>query len=75
MELKTVEFEPEHAGKLNLYLKAVDAQLRQEEDQPSIGMLLCKKKDKMVHTTFNIFKKANFQILRYDLLYVLGMRL
>lgn len=48
MELKTVEFEPEHAGKLNLYLKAVDAQLRQEEDQPSIGMLLCKKKDKMV---------------------------
>jgi predicted nuclease of restriction endonuclease-like (RecB) superfamily len=46
VELKTVEFEPEHAGKLNFYLKTVDAQLRQEGDQPSIGMLLCKKKDK-----------------------------
>jgi len=47
-ELKTVEFEPEHAGKLNFYLKAVDSQLRTEHDQPTIGILICKKKDKMV---------------------------
>ncbi len=47
-ELKTVEFEPEHAGKLNFYLKAVDNQLRSEHDQPTIGILICKKKDKLV---------------------------
>jgi len=48
VELKTVEFEPEHAGKLNFYIKAVDEQLRKEEDQPTIGILLCKSKDKLV---------------------------
>lgn len=48
LELKTVDFEPEHAGKLNFYIKAVDAQLRQAGDQPTIGLLLCKGRDKMV---------------------------
>jgi len=48
VELKTVEFEPEHTGKLNFYIKAVDEQLRKEGDAPSIGILLCKSKDKMV---------------------------
>jgi len=48
VELKTVDFEPEHAGKLNFYVKAVDAQLRQAEDHPTIGLLLCKGRDKMV---------------------------
>ena len=48
VELKTVEFEPEHAGKLNFYIKAVDEQLREEDDQPTIGILLCKSKDKLV---------------------------
>ena len=48
VELKTVDFEPEFAGKLNFYLKAVDAQLRGEHDAPSIGLLLCKSKDRLV---------------------------
>lgn len=48
VELKTVEFEPEHAGKLNFYIKAVDSQLKTEHDQPTIGILLCKNKDKIV---------------------------
>lgn len=48
IELKTVDFEPEHAGKLNFYLKAVDSQLRTTNDQPTIGILICKKKDKVV---------------------------
>ena len=48
IELKTTDFEPEYAGKLNFYIKAVDAQLRKEGDQPTIGLLLCRKKDKMV---------------------------
>jgi predicted nuclease of restriction endonuclease-like (RecB) superfamily len=48
IELKTVEFEPEHTGKLNFYIKAIDEQLRKEGDAPTIGILLCKCKDKMV---------------------------
>jgi predicted nuclease of restriction endonuclease-like (RecB) superfamily len=48
IELKTVDFEPEHAGKLNFYLKAVDSQLRTKQDKPTVGILICKKKDKMV---------------------------
>jgi len=48
IELKTGDFQPEHAGKLNFYIKAVDTLLRKEGDQPTIGILLCKKKDKLV---------------------------
>ena len=48
VELKTVDFEPEFAGKLNFYLKAVDEQLRREGDQPTIGLLLCKSKNEVV---------------------------
>jgi predicted nuclease of restriction endonuclease-like (RecB) superfamily len=48
IELKTVDFEPEHAGKLNFYIKAVDEKLRKEGDNPTIGILLCKHKDKLV---------------------------
>ena len=48
IELKTGDFEPEHAGKLNFYLKAVDQQLKSDRDEPSIGILLCKDKDKLV---------------------------
>jgi predicted nuclease of restriction endonuclease-like (RecB) superfamily len=48
IELKTGEFEPEYAGKLNFYLKAVDEQLRGEKDQSTIGILLCKSRDRVV---------------------------
>ena len=48
IELKTTEFEPEHAGKLNFYINAVDAQLKKDNDQPTVGLLLCRKKDKLV---------------------------
>lgn len=48
IELKVVDFEPEHAGKLNFYIKAVDEQLRKDGDAPTIGLLLCKSRDKLV---------------------------
>jgi len=48
IELKTGEFKPEYAGKMNFYLSAVDAQLRRDGDQPSIGLVLCKEKNKVV---------------------------
>ncbi len=48
VELKATEFKPEHVGKLNFYLAVVDDQLRSPGDNPSIGLLLCKKKNKLV---------------------------
>lgn len=49
IELKTTEFKPEHAGKMNFYLSAVDDLLRHPDDKPSIGMILCKdNKNKVV---------------------------
>ncbi len=48
VELKVIDFEPEHAGKLNFYIKTVDEQLRSEGDQPTIGLLLCKSRDRLV---------------------------
>lgn len=48
IELKTVAFEPEHVGKLNFYLTAVDEALRIPADNPSVGILLCKSGDRTV---------------------------
>ena len=47
-ELKTTEFEPEHLGQLNFYLEALDRDVKKENEKPSIGVLLCKNKDKEV---------------------------
>jgi predicted nuclease of restriction endonuclease-like (RecB) superfamily len=47
IELKNTEFRPEYAGKLNFYLSAVDDMLRHESDNPSIGILLCKERDRL----------------------------
>jgi len=48
VELKTVDFEPEFAGKLSFYLSAVDGELKSDLDNPTLGLLLCKGKDKVV---------------------------
>jgi predicted nuclease of restriction endonuclease-like (RecB) superfamily len=48
IELKAGAFEPEFAGKMNFYLSAVDAQHKHADDQPSIGLLLCKSKSGLI---------------------------
>lgn len=48
IELKTGDFKPEYAGQLNFYLSAVDAQLKNDTDNPTIGLLLCKNKNNLV---------------------------
>jgi len=48
IELKMEDFKPEFSGKMNFYLSAVDDLLRHPEDQPSIGIILCKSKNKIV---------------------------
>jgi predicted nuclease of restriction endonuclease-like (RecB) superfamily len=46
IELKTTRFIPEYAGKLNFYIKAVDMIIKQKEDNPTIGLIICKDKRK-----------------------------
>jgi len=48
IELKAGKFKPEHLGQLGFYLTAVDAQVKDPQDGPTIGLLLCKSKNKVV---------------------------
>ena len=48
VELKAMAFKPEHAGQLNFYLAAIDAQVKAPDDHPTIGLLLCKTQNRLV---------------------------
>jgi hypothetical protein len=48
VELKAGKFKPEHLGQLSFYLTAVDEQVKHPQDGPTIGLLLCKSKNKVV---------------------------
>lgn len=48
LELKAVKFEPEHVGKMNFYLKALDMHVRKNDENPSIGIILCKEKNETI---------------------------
>jgi hypothetical protein len=47
IELKNTSFIPEYAGKLNFYLSAVDSLLKEDDDKPTIGILLCRDKNNL----------------------------
>lgn len=48
IDLKSGKFRPEYAGKMNFYLSVVDDVLRHPDDQPSIGLILCKDKNEII---------------------------
>ena len=48
IEIKAGAFKPEYAGKLNFYLSAVDDLLRHPDDKPTIGILLCRDRNRVV---------------------------
>ena len=48
IELKGGKFKPEHLGQLGFYLTAVDRQMKHAQDNPTIGLLLCRSKNKVV---------------------------
>jgi YhcG PDDEXK nuclease domain len=48
IELKAGKFKPEHLGQLSFYLTAVDRQIKNENDNATIGLLLCKSRNKVV---------------------------
>jgi hypothetical protein len=48
IELKRGDFKPEYAGKMNFYCSVVDDQLRHSTDNPTIGLILCQTKDRIL---------------------------
>ena len=48
IDLKKGEFKPGYAGKMNFYLGVVDDQLRHESDAPSIGLILCQDRNRII---------------------------
>ncbi|KVD39309.1 hypothetical protein WI89_02390 [Burkholderia ubonensis] len=69
VELKATPFRPDYAGQLNFYLSAVDAQLKAPEDQPTIGLLLCRERNRLVaeyalRGMANPMGVAEYQLLR-----------
>ncbi|RLD55135.1 MAG: DUF1016 domain-containing protein [Bacteroidetes bacterium] len=58
-DLKKGEFKPEHLGKMNFYLSALDDLVKQPHENPSIGIILCKEKNnKFVEYSFRDFNKS-----------------
>jgi predicted nuclease of restriction endonuclease-like (RecB) superfamily len=48
IDLKMRDFEPEFAGKMNFYLSTIDDQMRHPEDRPSVGLILCKARNRVI---------------------------
>lgn len=68
IELKGGQFKPEHLGQLSFYLTAVDRQVKHEHDNPTIGLLLCKSKNKVVAEYALGDKTQPMDIAEYKLL-------
>mgnify|MGYP004442930767 FL=1 len=70
VELKTCKFSPEYAGKLNFYVNAVDDLLKTEEDNPTIGLLICSDMRQTevkysfmgINTPIGVAKYSNVQV-------------
>ncbi|MEQ1638078.1 MAG: PDDEXK nuclease domain-containing protein [Methylococcales bacterium] len=68
IELKAGAFKPEHLGQLGFYLTAVDRQIKDQHDSPTIGLLLCKSKNKVVAEYALSDKTQPMGIAEYKLL-------
>lgn len=75
IELKAGKFKPEHLGQLGFYLTAVDRQVKSEQDNPTIGLLLCKSKNKVVAEYALGDKSQPMGIAEYKLLESLPVEL
>ena len=69
IELKVGEFQPEFVGKMQFYLTALDRKVRRRDENPSIGIILCKDKDRTIveyalHTAGSPVGVATYQMVR-----------
>ena len=60
IELKTTAFKPEYAGKMQFYLTALDENIKEKHENPSIGIIICREKNRTV--VEYALKKANTPI-------------
>jgi len=75
VELKTVKFQPEFAGKMNFYLSALDDLHRHPDDQPSIGIILCKTRERLTAEYALRDVRKPIGISRYQFTRILPKRL
>lgn len=75
IELKAGAFRPEHAGKLNFYLSAVDSLVRAPQDRPTIGLLLCKTKNRVIAEYALRDASKPIGVSEYQLVHALPARL
>ena len=68
VDLKTGPFQPEHAGKMNFYLAALDDRDREPDDNPSIGLILCREHNRVVVEYALRHVDAPIGVARYRLL-------
>lgn len=68
IELKADKFKPEHLGQLSFYLTAIDQQVKAEQDNPTIGLLLCKSKNEVVAEYALRDKNQPLGVAEYQLL-------
>ena len=76
VELKATKFIPEYVGKMNFYLSAVDDLIKSDDDNPSVGLILCKEKDKItanyslknINNPIGISSYELSKVLPYDIL-------
>jgi predicted nuclease of restriction endonuclease-like (RecB) superfamily len=69
VELKVGEFQPEFVGKMQFYLTALDRQVREKGEKPSIGIILCKEKNRTIveyalHTAKKPIGVATYQVFK-----------
>jgi len=69
IELKIGEFQPEFVGKMQFYLTALDMQVREESENPSIGIILCKEKNRTIveyalHDASKPIGVATYQVVK-----------
>lgn len=67
VELKTGKFKPEYAGKMNFYLNAIDKEIKADNDNATIGLILCKEKNKVVAEYALSGMNAPFAVSDYKL--------
>ena len=68
VDLKSGAFQPEHAGKMNFYLTALDEQSREPGENPSIGLILCRERNRLVVEYALRKVEAPIGVARYQLL-------
>jgi predicted nuclease of restriction endonuclease-like (RecB) superfamily len=68
VDLKTGPFQPEHAGKMNFYLAALDDRDREPGDNPSIGLILCRERNRVVVEYALRGVDAPIGVARYELM-------